>query len=83
MKIVEKICGNCLLYNHQKGECKVAVIIEGEKFNMPVSHKDACHLEKLDIPIQEVRWWVEDERGNPTDKNGTVKIEYPEGFFGK
>ena len=35
-------------------------------------------------PVEQVRWWVEDpETGNPTDGNGTVKIEYPEGFFGR
>ena len=44
---------------------------------------DKCHLEELNIPIQQVRWWVEDENGNHVDGNGIVKMEYPIGFFGE
>lgn len=34
--------------------------------------------------LQQVRLWVEDPKtGEKTDKDGIVKIEYPEGFFGK
>lgn len=82
VKQIEKICGNCLLYNNNKKECKVAILIEGEEYHMPVSVKDACHMDALNIPVQQVRWWVEDEKGHPTTGDGTVKIEYPEGFFG-
>jgi hypothetical protein len=82
-KEVEKICGNCLLYNHEKKECKVAVLIEGQEYHMPVFPKDKCHMDELNISVQQVRWWVEDENGNPTDKSGKVKIEYPTNFFGK
>lgn len=82
-KPVEKICGNCLLYNHEKKECKVAVLVEGKEYHMPVSPKDSCHMEELGIEIKQVRWWVEDDKGNPTAGNGTVKIEYPKGFFGE
>lgn len=82
-KQVEKICGNCLLYNHDKKECKVAILIEGTEYHMPVSVTDSCHMDALNIPVQQVRWWVEDEKGRPTAGDGTVKIEYPEGFFGE
>ena len=60
----------------------VAVLIEGKQYHMPVSRKDNCHMEELGIEINQVRWWVEDENGNPTNGNGKVKIEYPENFFG-
>ncbi len=40
-------------------------------------------MDELNISVQQVRWWVEDEKGNPTDKSGKVKIEYPTNFFGK
>lgn len=50
---------------------------------MPVSVTDSCHMDALNIPVQQVRWWVEDEKGRPTAGDGTVKIEYPEGFFGE
>jgi hypothetical protein len=82
-KTVEKICGNCLLYNHEKKECKVAVLVEGKEYHLPVFHNDKCHLEQLNIPVEQVRWWTEDSNGNKTEGNGTVKVEYPIGFFGE
>jgi hypothetical protein len=82
-KTIEKICGNCLLYNHEKKECKVAVLIEGTEYHLPVFPKDKCHMDQLGMPVQQVRWFVEDENGNPTSGKGTVKIEYPKDFFGK
>jgi hypothetical protein len=81
-KSIEQICGNCLLYNHAARECKVAVLVEGVEYHMPVDPRDKCHMDELNIPVQQVRWWVEDENGRPTDGNGTVKIEYPKNFFG-
>lgn len=81
-KKVEPICGNCLLYNQPKGECKVAVLVEGKEYHLPVFPKDRCHFDELGIPVNQVRWWVEDDEGKPTAGSGTVKIEYPEGFFG-
>lgn len=82
-KTIEKICGNCLLYNHDKKECKVAVLIEGQEYHLPVFPKDECHMDQLGLPVQQVRWFVEDENGNPTTGKGIVKIEYPKDFFGK
>jgi len=79
---IEQICGNCLLYNQDKKECRVAILLNGIEYHMPVSVKDFCHMDALGIPVQQVRWWVEDNEGKPTIGNGTVKIEYPEGFFG-
>lgn len=85
-KEVEKICGNCLLYNHDKKECKVTVLAEGKEYHMPVFVKDKCHMEDLGIEVKQVRWWVEDELGKPTDGNGKVRVEYPvdipKGYFG-
>lgn len=82
MKKIEQICGNCLLYRQDKGECGVAVLIEGQTFHMPVGPRDKCHMEELGVEINQVRWWVEDkETGEKTNKEGLVKIEYPEGFF--
>lgn len=78
----KQICNNCLLFNRDKSTCKVAVLIDGNEYHLPVDPGDSCHLEALDIEIKQVRWWVEDEKGNPTNGNGTVKIEYPNGFFG-
>ena len=28
---IEKVCGNCRLYNNEKGNCGVAILIEGEQ----------------------------------------------------
>ena len=82
-KEIEKICGNCLLYNNEKKECKVAVLIEGQEYHMPVLTRDKCHLDELNIPVNQDRWWVEDENGNKIDGNGIVKVEYPTEFFGQ
>lgn len=80
----EPVCGNCLLFRRDKKECGVAVLIEGEVLHMPVSEGDRCHMDELGIEVNQVRWWVEDKStGEKTDKDGIVKIEYPEGFFGR
>lgn len=79
----KEVCGNCRIYNPDKGTCGVAVLIEGKQYNMPVFPKDKCHMEELGIEIQQVRWWVEGQDGKPTDGDGKVKIEYPNNFFGK
>lgn len=79
-----QVCGNCLLYRREKGDCGVAVLMEGKTLHMPVQPNDRCHMEEMGIEIQQVRWWVEDkDTGEKTEKDGTVKIEYPEGFFGR
>lgn len=80
----EPKCGKCLLFNKIDQTCGVSVLVEGKKYNMPVSPEDNCHMDELGIPVNQVRWWVEDPKtGDKTDKNGIVKIEYPEGFFGR
>lgn len=83
-KPVERICKNCLLFSPKTETCSVRVLYAGEKYkNIPVDPKDSCLWEELGIAehIQQVRFWVEDDAGNKTNGNGTVKIEYPEGFF--
>lgn len=82
-KEIEKICNNCLLYNRQNSTCKISILLEGKQYNMPVDPGDKCHMDEIGIEIKQVRWWVEDQEGKPTDKDGTVKIEYPKEFFGE
>jgi hypothetical protein len=84
MKRTEPKCGNCLLYKKEKKECGVAILLDGQTIHMPVDAADNCHMDELGIEVNQVRWWVEDkETGEKTDKDGTVKIEYPDGFFGR
>lgn len=78
---VEKICKNCLLYDIKNKYCTVIVLHEGKKINLPTDPGDSCIFE--DDEVKQVKIWVEDEKGKKTDKNGVVKIEYPEGFFGE
>lgn len=78
----EPICGNCLLFDNLNQSCKVAILLNGNKYHMPVSPKDKCHMDELGIPVNQVRWWVEDPKtGQQIEKDGIVKIEYPENFF--
>jgi hypothetical protein len=80
---IEPKCKNCLLFDRQKGLCKVAILVDGKQYHMPVFPDDNCHMDQLGIPVEQVRWYVEDPvTGEPTDGNGVVKMEYPEGFFG-
>jgi|GEM_PF-2129776 len=82
-KKIEPKCKNCLLYNRDKGVCKVAILIDGEQIHMPVFPEDNCHMEELGIPVEQVRWYVEDPKTGEPATEGKVKIEYPVGFFGK
>jgi hypothetical protein len=80
----EPRCGNCLLFDKTNETCNVAILIEGKRYHMPVNPEDKCHMDEMGIPVNQVRWWVEDpSTGEKTDKNGVVKIEYPEDFFGR
>lgn len=90
---VEQICGNCKLYDPEPSKCKVVILHEGQRINIPVDPKESCFFEQSCFDpktgreetlneIQQVRFWVEGKDGKKTDKNGVVKMEYPEGFFG-
>jgi hypothetical protein len=93
-KTLEKICGNCKLFNPDRGECCVVILHEGQRLKLPMSPSDKCFfeeeyfdpttkaLENFSQEIQQVKFWVENEKGEKTNEKGTVKIEYPEGFFG-
>jgi hypothetical protein len=82
-KKIEPICKNCLLFDGNRKQCKVAILVEGKEYHLPVFPNDRCHMDELGIPVEQVRWWVDDKDGKPTSGDGKVKIEYPEGFFGK
>ena len=94
-KQIERICKNCKLYNSKAEECSVVVLLDGHRYKVPMDPQDKClyeteyfdpttrSMEDFAADIQEVKFWVEDEKGQKTNKDGTVKMEYPEGFFGK
>ena len=48
-KNIEKICNNCLLYNRDKRECKVAVLVEGRELHLPVQPQDKCVFDEIGI----------------------------------
>lgn len=94
-KRVERICKNCKLFNPATSECAIVVLHEGKRHRLPVLANDPCFFEgqyfdptteggeNFVDDIKEVKFWVENDRGEKTRGNGTVKMEYPEGFFGK
>ena len=71
-------------------------IKEGQKVHLPAEEDDECFyeqefkavdtdnskIEKFKVDVEQVKIWVEDDSGNKTT-NGTVKIEYPNNFWGK
>ena len=94
-KKLEHKCKNCGLFDKGNGVCRVVVLHAGERITVPVFAEEDCFFEaevtvtnedgtkEMFTPnVQNVKFWVEDEEGEPTDGQGTVKIEYPEGFFG-
>jgi len=94
-KHIERICKNCKLYSPKENHCSVVVLWEGERTHLPVNAQDTCFyeqgyfdpgtksVESFSRDIQEVKFWVENEDGRKTNKDGVVKMEYPEGFFGE
>ncbi len=95
-KEIEAKCKNCRLYNPKLARCEVIILWEGEKVNLPVQAEDDCFFadefvavlpdgsqDKFKPEVQQVKFWVEDKKtGKKTNKDGVVKMEYPEGFFG-
>lgn len=93
-KEIQKVCKNCKLFNPSTSECSVVIIHEGQRCKLPVIAEEACFfegmyfdpttkaMESFSEDIKEVKFWVENEKGEKTNGDGVVKIEYPEGFFG-
>lgn len=92
-KNIERICRNCKLYDPGQGHCAVVILHEGQRVHLPVDPKDSCFFEQQYFDpttkavedfneIQEVQFWTEDPNGQKTSGNGTVKVRYPDGFFG-
>ena len=91
-KEIEKICGNCKLFNPEKSQCSVVILYEGQRVKLPVIESDACFFEETYFDattksqedfvddIKEVKFWVENENGEKS-KKGTVKMEFPEGYM--
>ena len=94
-KPIERKCKNCKLFDPQEGICKIVVLFEGRRTNVPMEPEDTCMyeheyfdpttkaIETFSEDIKEVKFWVENEKGEKTAGDGTVKMEYPEGFFGE
>jgi hypothetical protein len=77
-KAIEKICNNCKLYDPQEGICRVVVLMEGRKVYLPVDPHESCFFgDEFIEDVKEIKFWVENEKGEKIDGNGIVKIEYP------
>ena len=82
----KEVCGTCALFNREKKNCRVAILHEGEEYHIPVDEDDKCFFQDKHLPeteIKQVRFWVEDPKSGEKSEEGIVKMEYPEGFFGK
>lgn len=94
-KSIDRKCKNCKLFDPQKEHCKIVVLFEGERKNIPMSPDDDCiyeteyfdptkkAIETFSDDVKQVKFWVENEKGEKINGDGVVKIEYPEGFFGE
>jgi hypothetical protein len=93
---IERICKNCLLFDSKNNRCKVVVLHNGDRYNIPVDPEEECFFEDkfeavnlegkketFSPEINQVKWWCEDPNTGEKANKGIVKIEYPDGFFGK
>lgn len=65
----EKKCKYCSIYNKDDSTCGVNIYKEGESYEMVVSPDDLCIWDELDIEVQQIRIWK--------DENNKY-IEYPD-----
>lgn len=91
----EPKCKNCLLFDKKGKRCKVAILYNGEKFNLPVEPEDTCFFENeftaidesgnkeiFKPEIEQIKFWAENEKGETSqDGHGKIKVEYPESLF--
>ena len=95
-KQIDRICNNCKIYDTGKGECSIVVLYEGQRLRVPMEPQDTCMyeqeyfdpttkaMENFSEEIKEVKFWVENEKGEKVSGDGIVKMEYPaHGFFGQ
>jgi hypothetical protein len=93
---LKPICRNCVLFAPEQHICKVVILNEGERMNIPVDADDPCFFknkfialkndgqkEQFQPEIDQVRWWVEDPKTGEAAENGIVKVQFPKDFFGK
>jgi len=89
----EPFCKNCRLFDAKNRACRVVILHEGQRVNLPMDAEDPCFFEEPYFDpktgettdfneVRQVRFWTEDKNGKKTNKDGTVKMEYPDGFLG-
>ena len=93
----EKKCKNCSLFDAKLSHCKVIILVNGERINIPTEPNDDCFFlqefiginengkkEKFEVSADVVKIWAENEKGEKIDgfkESGKIKMQIPEGFF--
>ena len=74
-KEIERICNNCRLFDANNRQCSVVVLVEGNRYKIPMDAGDKCFyetgyfdpttraVEDFADHIEEVKFWLEDENG--------------------
>ena len=44
---MERICGNCRLFDPKSKRCNIVVLCEGKRYKIPVDAGDYCFLKKI------------------------------------
>ncbi|MCK9458442.1 MAG: hypothetical protein M0R80_02215 [Proteobacteria bacterium] len=87
-KKLKPICKNCSLFDRNNSICRVVILSEGERINIPVDPDDKCFFnnkftaleekagkiveEQFKPEIEQVRWWVEDPETGQQTKGNGV-----------
>lgn len=57
---MQKICGDCQLFDKENSVCKIIILHEGEKYELPVLPHHPCHWEKVSYEInRELKFNIE------------------------
>ena len=94
-KAIEPRCRNCKLYDWEAKVCKVIILYQGSRINVPTDPNDLClyedkfteispdgKIKEFSVKPEQVKMWVENPITGKRAAKGVVKIEYPEGFYG-
>jgi hypothetical protein len=69
------ICNNCHLFDPESRTCQVTVIVNGERYELPVHPNDDCHWMRLDKEAEDALARASSAMPHLSDKLGEEAAE--------